>query len=456
MIIRTHLKSLQQWKADEGRKPLVLRGARQVGKTALVREFGKSFSTYIEVNFDETPDKESFFKGTTVDDVVTLIEADTGTKMEPGNTLLFFDEIQSAPRALAMLRYFYEKRPDIHVIAAGSLLEFLLADHSFSMPVGRIEYCFLSPLSFEEFLGGMQQESLVAYLESFDFSKEIPEALHLKLLNYLKLYFLVGGMPEATARWLKTEDFTAVQKVHASILQTYEDDFSKYINRLSPDMLRTVLKKIPTIVGEKVRYTNIDSNATPSSLNKAIRALASARVITQIHHSSGNGIPLGAEINEKKFKALFLDIGLYSFALSLNLPELHMAKDLLLVNSGACAEQFVGQQLLSTHPSWMKPELYYWHREKKGSNSEIDYLTNHGPTVVPIEVKAGKTGSLRSLHTFMASKHGSIAVRFNADTPSQTSVDTEINTVGKAQYQLLSLPLYMVGQLDRLLSLYMK
>jgi predicted AAA+ superfamily ATPase len=452
MIERNAMKTLDLWKNSTHRKPLVLRGARQVGKTALVREFGKRFKRYVEFNFDENPEKGSLFKGVDIEGTIRLIEADIGSKLLPGDTLLFFDEVQSAPEVLPMLRYFYEKRPDLHVVAAGSLLEFLLADHTFSMPVGRIEYCFLAPLTFEEFLGGLHQGLLLSYLESFDFSADIPQAIHRKLLDYLQVYFLVGGMPEAMSRWFETEDFVEVQKVHASILQTYEDDFAKYRKRINPDVLRMILKKIPALVGGKVRYTKIDPNTVPSSLNAAIRALSSARVMTQIFHSAGNGIPLGAEVNEKKFKPLFLDVGLYSTSLSLRLLDLHNASDLLLVNSGACAEQFVGQQLLAANPTWIKPELFYWHREKKGSNAEVDYLVNSGPTVLPIEVKAGKTGSLRSLHTFMALKQSKLALRFNTDRPSITEVSTEISQVGKADYRLLSLPLYMTGQATRLLA----
>lgn len=452
MIKRNALATLEAWKHQKKRKPLVLRGARQVGKTALVREFSKSFEQYIEVNFDETPDRGSYFVNNDVFEVIKILEVDSGVKCHQGSTLIFFDEVQSAPAVLPMLRYFYEKVPDLHVIAAGSLLEFLLADHNFSMPVGRIEYCFINPLSFEEFLKGMKQELLLDYVESFDFTQSIPEVIHGKLMKYLQTYILIGGMPEAMAKWFETEDFIEVQRVHASILQTYEDDFNKYGKRINTEALKICLKKSPKLIGEKLRYTNLDRDITPSSLNKALGALSSARVLSQVFHSDGNGIPLGAEINHKKFKLLFLDSGLHSSSLSLRLTDLHEAGNIMMVNSGACSEQYVGQQLLNTEPYWQKPELFYWHREKKGSNSEVDYLINDGPKVLPVEVKAGKTGTLRSLHTFMASKTGTLAIRFNADLPSITDVNVSINQVGNAEYKLLSLPLYMVGHIRKLLK----
>ena len=374
MIKRKHIEILSSWKSDDDRKPLILRGARQVGKTALVREFSSNYQVFIEINFDETPEKSSFFKGTTVDEVIKYLEADNGIKIVPRHTLLFLDEIQSSPEALAMLRYFYEKYPEIHVIAAGSLLEFLLADHSFSMPVGRVEYCFLNPLSFEEFLDGIGEEALVSFMNEIRLTDAIPDAIHQKLMRYLKIFMLTGGMPEAVANWIKYEDFSRVQRVHASILQTYEDDFSKYAKRLSPELLKLVLTKIPSLVGSKVRYSNLDNQTAPSTLKKVLSALSAARVISLIYHTSGNGMPLGAEKNEKKFKALFLDIGLYSCALSINLIDLQNTDDLLLIHNGACAEQFIGQELLVNQDFWRKPELFYWHREQKGSNSEIDYL----------------------------------------------------------------------------------
>ena len=374
---------------------------------------------------------------------------DAGQKFEDGKTLLFFDEVQAAQAVLPMLRYFYEKRPNLHVIAAGSLLEFLLADHTFSMPVGRIRYCFLEPLTFEEFLRGLGQEHLVEFVETFAFPQTIPDPIHEKLMYFVQLYCLVGGMPEACARWLETEDFSAIQQVHAEILQTYQDDFSKYRKRIDPELLRTVMGSVPRLIGGKIRYNQLSRTTTPNHLRMALQALDAAGVTSQIYHTSGNGVPLGAEVDPKKFKALFLDVGLLATSLSLRLVDFHTTEDLLLVNRGACAEQYVGQQLLANGPSWIKPELFYWHREKRGSNAEVDYITHEGQHVIPVEVKAGKTGSLRSLHTFMASKAYKTAVRFNTDTPSLTEVSTEINQVGQADYRLLSLPLYMTGQLSR-------
>jgi predicted AAA+ superfamily ATPase len=452
MIHRNAMKTLEEWKGSSHRKPLILRGARQVGKTHLVREFGKSFDTYVEINFDETPDKASYFKGNDVHDTLLYLEADLKFKVTLGETLIFFDEVQEAPEVLPMLRYFYEKIPEVHVIAAGSLLEFVLNDHDFSMPVGRIEYCFLNPLTFEEFLGGIQEDGLVSFLNSYELGKEIPEGLHNRLIKQFQLYGMIGGMPEAVARWIETKELIQSQKVHGSILQTYEDDFSKYHLRVDPDLLRKTLKKAPTLVGEKIKYSNIDKDHPALKVRSAIDALNSAKIIFRAFHSDGNGIPLGAEVNEKKFKFIFLDIGLFSTALGLSLIELQEVDDFCFINRGAFAEQVIGQELLNINPSWIKPECFYWQRDSRGSNAEIDYLIHHGPRVVPVEVKAGKTGALRSLHTFMSLKKYVKALRFNGDFPSVTHISTEIQSIGRANYELLSIPFYLAGQTQRLLK----
>ncbi len=429
-----------------------MRGARQVGKTELVRCLGRDFESYIEFNFDEFPQKADLFKSGDIEQIVPLIEADSGVRIIPGNTLIFFDEVQNAPLILPMLRYFYEKLPHVHVIAAGSLLEFLLSDHDFSMPVGRVEYHFIGPLTFEEFLSGAGENMLVDFLHNYNMKNGIPESLHQKYMTFLKYYFLIGGMPEAVQSWIETKDIMEVQRIHASILQTYEDDFAKYKKRINPDHLRLVMRRVPLIVGKKLRYVSIERNIAPSAIASAVRALSNARIITQVFHSDGNGLPLGAEKSEKKYKPLFIDIGLYSTSLNLRLTDVYLMDNMELINRGALCEQFIGQHLLYSGSPWMKPELFYWHREKKGSSSEVDFLVPYGQDVIPVEVKAGKTGSLRSLHAFSALKKTKTALRFNGDTPSVTNVKTTVEHLGKADYKLVSLPLYMVEQFRRMIG----
>lgn len=451
-MYRKKIEYLQEWRHRIDRKPLIIRGARQVGKSWLARELGKEFRNFIEINFDETPESESLFQTNNVSEVIQLIGAEKGINLIPGETLLFLDEIQNAPKVLPTLRYFYEKIPELHIIAAGSLLDFLLSESQFSMPVGRIEFMFLGPLSYEEYLMASSEGKLLDYINSFTLNCLLPDSIHKKCLTYLRNYFIVGGMPEAVDLWIKQKDLIQIQRCHNNIRQTYEADFSKYGKKANPEHLRSVFRKLPGLIGNKIRYVNIDRHEKPANLSKAVKQLSSAGIITLVYHSDGNGIPLNAQRNDKKFKSIFLDTGLYSAALSLRLSDLSDFENALVVNSGALAEQFVGQQMLNLTMPWEKPEIHYWHREKRGSSAEIDYLISTGTEIIPVEVKAGKTGTLRSLHVFACSKSSKIGLRFNNDFPSVTRVHANLPGFTEYEYTLLSLPLYLVGQANRLID----
>lgn len=451
-MYRKHLQKLLLWRDRPNRKPLVIRGARQVGKTWLVRTFAEQFDHFIEINFDKTPEKGQLFSSGDINKSLKLLEIDSDTEIVSGKTLLFLDEVQAAPDMLPLLRYLYEERPDIHVIAAGSLLEFLLADHDFSMPVGRVEYLYLGPMDFEEFLMAQGQNRLVELLNNHNPGDLIPESIHLKLLDFLKQFWVIGGMPAAVSSYLQSGQLSAATREHAAILQTYEDDFAKYRKRIYPQRLRKVFGKIPALIGHKLKYVNLDPDERARELADSLQLLEMARVIYLVRHSAGNGVPLGAEVKERVFKPLFLDVGLVATSLGLSLPDLEMADDLLLVNSGALAEQFVGQHLLYGGASYQKPQLYYWNREQRSSNAEVDYLAVCGNRVVPVEVKAGKTGTLKSMQVFVAEKRSPVALRLNANPPLYSLQETAIAGKEKVSYQFISLPLYLVGQVPRLLK----
>jgi len=452
-MYRNALKDLRDWKNQKNRKPLVLRGARQVGKTWLVREFAKvDFDHSIEINFDDTPEQAKLFVKGDVDRCLQLLEMEHNQDIIPGKTLIFLDEIQAVPELLPYLRYFYEKRPDIFVIAAGSLLEFLLSEHGFSMPVGRIEYLHLGPMTIEEFLLALDQQRLVSFLSGITPHESIPESIHQKLLDFLKLFWIVGGMPAAVAAYRDSKSFQHPNREHGIILQTYEDDFSKYGKRIYPQRIRKVFRRIPALVGKKLKYVNLDSDERSKDLADTLDLLEMARVIFRVYHSAGNGVPLGAEMKAKDFKPLFLDTGLMTQSLGLNLPALQVVKDLTLVNNGAVAEQFIGQHLLYQNLSYEKPELYYWNREKKSSSAEVDYLLSIDNVVIPVEVKAGASGSLKSLQVFLSEKRAPAALRFNSMTPSLTELTVKINGTLGHPYQFLSLPHYLVCQAKRLLK----
>jgi len=452
-MYRNALQDLREWKDRTGRKPMVIRGARQVGKTWLVREFAReNFEYYIEMNFDKTPAKVELFKNNDINKCLQLIEIDSDVSIVPGKTLIFFDEIQAGAEVLPLLRYFYEERPDIHIIAAGSLLEFLLADHDFSMPVGRIEYLYLGPMNFDEFLISLGQPRLARFLTGFSLEDSVPGSIHDNLMYYVQLFWVIGGMPAAVQRYAENEDIGAVEREHESILQTYEDDFSKYQKRINPQRLRKIFRRLPSLIGNKLKYVNIDPNEKSRDLASNLHLLELACVYYPVRHSAGNGVPLGAEAKDRDFKPLFLDSGLIATSLGLNLSDLHMQADPLMVNNGSMAEQFVGQHLLYRQQSHKRPELYYWNREKKNSQAEVDYLISCSGKVVPVEVKAGTTGSLKSLQVFVSEKKSPVAIRFNSMPPSCLETQSAIAGKDIVSFSFISLPLYLVCQIERLLD----
>jgi predicted AAA+ superfamily ATPase len=451
---RIALDYLDEWRTRPRRKPLVIRGARQVGKSCLVSLFAeKRFSRFIELNFEKDPGDRSLFTGS-ARKAIQLLELKYGRAIDLADTLLFLDEIQAAPEVFSKLRYFYEDLPQLPVIAAGSLLDFVLQEPTFSMPVGRIEYLHLGPMSFEEFLLASGETSLVAFLQGYSLSEEMPDFVHDTLASLLKTFLIVGGMPESVLSFCQTESFHESERVKASILGTYGDDFNKYAARIGREKILPVFNKIPLLVGQKFKYVNVDRNERAAAIERVLQLLAMARILYRVQHSGCNGLPLGAEVNPRKFKPLFLDVGLMASACGLGLIDIDNADDLMMVNSGGICEQFAGQHLLYAGEMFQQPELYYWVREAKSSSAEVDYITSVGTDIVPVEIKAGKTGRLKSLHQFIKEKRIAMAVRINLDKPTVHQDAHKLPTGETVAYTLLSLPFYLIGQLKRLVREY--
>lgn len=455
LLKRREIKDLQDWAQTEGRKPLVIRGARQMGKSTLVRQLAElaPFSL-VEINFERNPEFKDAFKTQDPHKILTTLRLLTEQEIQPGAALLFLDEIQTAPEALAALRYFYEEMPQLHVIAAGSLLEFALADAKFPMPVGRVEYMHLGPMQFEDFLLAMGQEALadwlrVVSLEELSTGSMVP-AVHERSLEWLRQYWVVGGMPEAVARFAEHRDFKSVAAVHRSIVATYRDDFGKYSHGALKTRVQLVFDRLPTMVGRKFKYAHIGVDQRAADLATALQQLCMARVAYKVQHTAANGVPLGAEANERHFKTLYMDVGLMCSALSLDLTDLTKTQ-LSLVNDGAVAEQFVGQHLLYSGAPHESPALYYWMREGKNASAEVDYVLAQGRNISPVEIKAGKSGTLKSLHYFLKEKRQRFGLRLNGDVPSLLRDAAVKVDKTELRYDLLSLPLYMVGQTRRLL-----
>lgn len=448
---RTISADLEAWLSRERRKPLVLRGARQVGKTWAVRELASRSSLDLaEVNFEERPELGAVFEETSPDAILSALEPLLDTRVDPDRTLLFLDEIQRAPNAFANLRWFYERMPQLAVVATGSLLDFVLNDHSFSMPVGRIAYRFMEPMSFEEFLLATGRSLLQEQLLQLTHERVPPTPIHEALLQAFREYMVIGGMPEAVREWTESKSPLAVSEVQQSLLRTYADDFRKYPTRMGSDRIEKVMNSVPKQLGQKFKYSNVDRSERIEPMRNALELLTLARVCHKVHRTDARGIPLSEDA--RMFKVLFIDVGLAAARRGLSIVETQDIDDLVRSDLGGMTEQAVGQQLRTLPEFFMDPRLHYYSREKQGSEAELDYVIQRGTQIVPIEVKSGKAGSLKSLHQFMHERDLPLAIRVNADCASLTTVSVRLSTGAPVEYPLLSIPFYLVQQLPRLID----
>jgi predicted AAA+ superfamily ATPase len=407
--------------------------------------------TLIEVDFEQNHAIRSLFTSNDPTKILQTLEVLYDIRIDCAKTVLFLDEIQACPAAFQSLRYFHENIPSLAVIAAGSLLEFALEQYELSMPVGRIEYLFMGPMTFEEFLEAMGTDRLLSYLENYNLGDVIPQAIHEKALELLGLYYLLGGMPEVIKVYSETRSLLAAEKIKYSILNTYRDDFAKYKTRLELDKLQEVFDKLGTIVGKKIKYVDVLPNDRSAVADRILNLFTQARILYRVYHSSSDNLPLKAQVNRKISKGVFLDIGLYLALLGLSIAELSREEHVFFSNQGALAEQFIGQHLLHGQPGYMQPELFYWCREKPQSSAEVDYVIQLGNCPLPVEVKSGKTGTLKSLHLMMELKHLHLALRFSTHTPVVETVTSSLPSTDYC-YTLVTLPLYMVGQARRLVG----
>lgn len=393
---RMVLAQLSKWKTSENRKPLIVRGARQVGKTWSVEQFGRAeFANLVKIDFEKRPTLKPLFEGDLVPGrLIEQLELVTGQAIRPGETLLFLDEIQACPRAIASLRYFHEELPALHVIAAGSLLDFALSE--VSVPVGRVSYLEMHPLTFREYLQATGNEPAAAALARGPAAFEAP--VHDILLNALKRFLFVGGLPACVAVVAKGGTLLDVFSVQDDILKAYRDDFAKYAGRSDRSCLDAVMLNVARRVGEQLKYTTLDANHSGQTNRKAFELLCLARVLHKIPSSNPAALPLGASANEQRFKAAFLDVGLMQRLCGLPVDREMQHGDLLDIYRGQLAEQFVAQELLVAQGR----ELYYWSREARGSQAEVDFLVTHEGRIHPVEVKSGAGGQLRSLHMALA------------------------------------------------------
>lgn len=447
---------LSHWFHKTRRKPLIIRGARQVGKSTLVRNFAKEQKLKLaEINLEKHGNLDDLFASNDLKLIIPELEILAKTHLSEGNVLLFLDEIQTTPNAIAALRYFYEEMPQLPVIAAGSLLEFVLEEHEFSMPVGRVEYLHLGPMTFTEFLMATGEDMLLSCIESFTLNKSLPQAAHQQLLRKQREYLFIGGMPESVLAFSERNSMLDAREIHRSIIQTYQDDFSKYSRNTSLTRVRTVFDAIPAIAGQKVKYANISRDDRSGDLKRAINLLIKARLLLPAYHSHCAGLPLAAGINEKHYKLFFLDIGLLNYLFGLDWPHISSLDERALLNEGVLAEQFIAQHLAYRDQGLEAPNLIYWLRENKSANAEVDFVISSGTTIVPLEIKSGKSGTMKSLQQFVLDKQSSLACRFDLNPAAIQSISHKTGQSQKIEqvdYQMLSLPLYLVEKLSVILE----
>ncbi|MDR0368880.1 MAG: ATP-binding protein [Bacteroidales bacterium] len=418
---RTIDNQLLAWKDSRRRKPLLLRGARQVGKSSAVRALAKHFPGFVEVNFDENNlAKEIFENEKSPKEICKQLSSLFGQEIKAGETLLFLDEIQSCLPAIESLRYFFEKMPDLHVVAAGSLLEFALGKIS-SYGVGRINHLFLYPFSFEEYLKAKGKHLLVdAYRKS---SPKTPLALplHKQLLKDLKDFLLIGGLPEAVAAYIETDSYLECQKVLDDLLVGFEDDFAKYHEHETSLNISEVFKSVVGQTEGKFVYEHVSPNISNYHVKRSLDLLIKAGLVYPVTHSAANGIPVGSESNLKYRRCMLFDTGLHQRLSGLDISQILAVDDddFDAINKGAIAEIFVGQELLKESDSLLKHDLYCWHREAKNANAQIDYIVQIGQKIVPVEVKSGKKGSMNSLRIFMNEKQLHYGIRTSLENFGQ-------------------------------------
>ena len=398
------------WKAETDRKPLLIRGARQVGKSSSIEQFGTTFDYFVAVNFEKNRNLHTLFDGDLdVKEICLKLSVQFKMPIVPGKTLLFFDEIQTCPNAIMSLRYFYEDYPELHIIAAGSLLEFALEELP-AFGVGRIDNLFMYPFSFQEFMFACSEELLWNEIYKSSPEKPLFPVFHEKSLDLLKKYLIIGGMPSAVSNFLKNNDILQVQKVLDRLILSFQNDFAKYKKKLPTLVLREVFAAVVKQSGGKFIYSKA-AETSPYNIKQAVNMLIMAGLVIPVVSSSAHGIPLGAEVNHKKCKMLLLDTGIFQRLLKLPLSEFLFSDDFDVINKGAIAEQFAGLELIKNSSPYMPENLYFWTREKEKSQAEVDYLIQDNGKIIPIEVKSGKSGKMQSLHLFLKEKQSEYGIR---------------------------------------------
>lgn len=444
MITRTLLNQLRDWKGRSNRKPLILRGARQVGKTTLVNEFSKDFPIYLRLNLENVADRTLFEQYDDIHELINAIYLFNRQLKQDVPTLLFIDEIQNSLKAVAMLRYFYEEAGYIHVIAAGSLLESLLDRQRISFPVGRVEYMALRPCSFLEFLDGIGEAFDANLVKSQEASP-----VHERLIRFFNIYTIVGGMPAAIMQYAENRDILSVTPIYESLLESYRDDAEKYaVNEIATRTIRHLLQVGWNYAGETISFEGFGGSHFKSrEMGDAFRTVEKALLLELVYPTSETRLPVLPDFR-KKPKLIWMDTGLVNYVAGIQ-TELFTSTDILDVWRGRIAEQITAQELLALD-SRVSVKRNYWRRNKIGSEAEVDFVYPYNGKLIPIEVKSGHNAHLRSLHQYMEMAPHDLAIR----VWSQPFSIDKVKTPQGKEFQLINLPFYYLGILNDVLSVF--
>lgn len=442
MFRRIALENLREWALKAERKPLVLRGACQVGKTTLVEMFAADFDHYIYLNLEEKDNAELFATDSTFDDLLAGIFFKAKLPVDSPRTLIFIDEIQTEPKAVQALRYFYEKRPDLYVIAAGSLLESLMGRH-ISFPVGRVEYMALHPCTFVEFLSAIGEEMLASQVEKV----AVPQSLHSYTLDLFKKYMIIGGLPEVVANYAQYHDMVRLSDVFNALLSGYRDDVEKYAdNRKEQDSIRYILNYGWTSAGHRIQFAKFTNSSFKSAdVSNAFRTLEKTLLLELVYPLTSTSFPILPDL-KKSPKLLWLDTGLVNYVAGMQ-EELLFTTDSDELWNGDIAEHIVAQELLGATTTFGEKRLF-WVRDARNSQAEVDFVIRYKSHLLPIEVKTGANSKLRSLHLFMEESKENIALRL-WNGPMTSDVITRSD--GRP-FTLYNIPLYYAGHLHTLMQ----
>lgn len=417
--------ALLEWSKRSSHKPLLLRGARQVGKSTAVRHLGEQFDTFIEINFDKQKTFHALFEGDLdVHRIASQIANLMGKTVEPGKTLLFFDEIQACPNAILSLRFFNEDYPELHVIAAGSLLEFALADLP-TFGVGRLHSLFMFPMSFDEFLSATGHAGLILERKKASPTQPLNPVFHDQLIRQFRNYIIIGGLPEVVCKWDETGDYLQCQELQDQLVVSYEDDFAKYQKKVNPELLRRVLRSAAVQITNKFIYSQASSDKA-EKVRESLNLLTMAGLLIPVTRTDANGLPLGSEADYTYQKMLLFDSGILLRLLNMSLgsiqqisEEILTATETDLVNKGKISEMIAGLEIIKHMPNTLRHEMFYWVRMEKNSQAEVDYIEPYNGHILPIEIKAGTQGGMKSLWHFMRAKNLQYAIRCSLENFGQ-------------------------------------